>query len=143
MGYGFEGRGHSLIRIVAHITVTEASGGPGTGLGTQVPALNLLAPTPGGETGRHTMGRETSSVLGKYTNHSASVEQERKNSTRTKGVSVFSTRHSGKVGGGGDGGGADIVRARIGRLTWDLNGLLSLILLCIEVHWRLLTRSIP
>ena len=53
------------------------------------------------------MGREASSVLGKYTNHSASVEQERKNSTGTKGVSVFSTRHSGKVGGGGEG------RARI------------------------------
>lgn len=46
-----------------------------------------------------TMGRETSSVLGKYTNHSASAEQERKNSTGTKGVSVFSPRHSGKVGG--------------------------------------------
>ena len=55
----------------------------------------------------NTMGREASSVLGKYTNHSASVEQERKNSTGTKGVSVFITRHSGKVGGGGAG------RARI------------------------------
>lgn len=53
------------------------------------------------------MGRETSSVLGKYTNLSASVEQERKNSTGTKGVRAFSTTHSGKVGGGGEG------RARI------------------------------
>ena len=36
MGYGFEGRVHSLMGIVVHITVTEASGGPGFGLGTQV-----------------------------------------------------------------------------------------------------------
>lgn len=55
---------------------------------------------------------------------SPSVEQERENATGTKGVRVFATRHMGKAG--------DIVRARIGRVTWDSQVWLSLLSRCVE-----------